>query len=396
MLKNLDIDLIQSEKKTLLGFLLLYSVLSLVILGFIAFLYYKFQKELMLSQKRVELQSYSNDLISRLKDLHINFDKYKYYPRDERFNSAIYDSDGVLIFSTLSSDRVNLNDVVYTSNNYIHFIEEPDAYYLGAKYVILEIKDDQQWLEDVKNKIIIFMTLGFLVMLLLGFFLLKLFLKPMKDALHLLDRFIKDTTHELNTPISAIVANIELIDIEKLEDEKLKKKIKRIDIGAKTVSNIYQDLTYLALNNKIISKNETLNLSNIVHQRVEYFKTLADVKKIELISDIKDNISLFADANKISKLIDNILSNAIKYNKINGSINVALQKNSLSIEDSGKGIPQEKIDLMFNRYSRFDESVGGFGIGLNIVSMICKEYHLDIQIQSELQKGTKVIIQWQD
>lgn len=394
MLKSLDIDLIQSEKKTLLGFLTLYSFLSLVILSFMAFLYFNFQKELMLGQKRVQLQSYSNDLIYRLKDLHINFDKYKFYPRDERFNSAIYDSDGVLIFSTLQSKKVNLQDVVYTSNSHIHFIEEPDSYYLGAKYVVLEIKDNLQWFEDVKNEIIIFIISGFLLMSAVGFFLLKLFLKPMKDALHLLDRFIKDTTHELNTPISAILANIELIDIDSLEDEKLKKKVKRIDIGAKTVSNIYQDLTYLALNNKIISKNENLDLSKIVHQRVDYFKTLSDVKKIELKTSIDENIELFADANKISKLIDNLISNAIKYNKIGGSIEVTLKNHSLTIEDSGKGIDKDKIDLMFNRYSRFDKSVGGFGIGLNIVSMICKEYDLDITISSEPNIGTKVLVTW--
>ncbi len=394
MLKSLDIDLPQSEKKTLIGFLSLYSLLCVVILFFISFLYFKLQKELMLKDKRVQLQSYSNDLIYRLKDLHINFDKYKFYPRDERFNSAIYDSDRKLIFSTLKSPKVNLEDVVYTSNKYIHFIEEPDSYYLGAKYVILEVPDNQLWLKSTKEEIFIFIIFGFLALFVVGFFLLKLFLKPMRDAFHLLDRFIKDTTHELNTPISAIVANIELIDIDTIPDEKLKKKIKRIDVGAKTVSNIYQDLTYLTLNNKIISQNELLDLSSLVHQRVDYFKTLANVKRISFKTGIDENIELFCDQKKISKVVDNLLSNAIKYNKVEGSITVTLKEKSLIIEDSGKGIAQDKIDSMFDRYSRFDKSVGGFGIGLNIVSLICKEYHIDIQIKSEVNIGTKVMLSW--
>ncbi len=394
MLKSLDIDLPQSEKKTLWGFLTLYSVLCIVILLFISFLYYNFKKDLMLQNKRITLQEYSNDLIARLKDLHINFDKYKFYPRDERFNSAIYDSDRNLIFSTLTSAKVKLDEITYTTNNHIHYIKEPESYYLGAKYVLLEIPEDKLWLSEVKNKITIFLIAGFSFMFILGYFLLKLFLKPMRDSLHLLDRFIKDTTHELNTPISAIITNIEMIEIDKLEDEKLQKKLKRIDTGAKTVSNIYQDLTYLALNNKIISQNEDLDLSKIVLNRIDYFKTLADVKKISFVKNIDSGVRIFCDEKKIGKVIDNLLSNAIKYNKIEGSIEVTLQTNKLVIKDSGKGISKDKIPSMFERYARFDKSVGGFGIGLNIVYMITKEYNIEIKIKSELGIGTQMELTW--
>ena len=75
VLKNSGIDLTKSETRTLLGFSLLYSFLVLVILGVVSFLYYGFQKDLMLQDKRQILQNYSNDLIFRLKDLHINIDK---------------------------------------------------------------------------------------------------------------------------------------------------------------------------------------------------------------------------------------------------------------------------------------------------------------------------------
>jgi len=347
----------------------------------------------MLSQKRITLQNYSNEFIARLKHLHVNFDKYQTYPRDPRFQSAIYDSDKKQIFSTLKSDSINLNSIVYTSKKKIHFIKEPESYYLGSKYVILEIDDDLVWINKTQRDLIIFVTIAFIFLLIVGYFLLKLFLKPMRDAMHLLDRFIKDTTHELNTPISAIVANVEMIDVNGL-DEKLARKIRRIDIGAKTVSNIYEDLTYLTLNNKIISQNENINVSELLHQRIEYFQTLASVKKIEFIENIQTDIHMYIDSKKLSKLIDNLISNAIKYNKIEGSIKVELKNGYLCIQDTGKGIKKEQLRLLYDRYSRFDKSVGGFGIGLNIVSMICKEYHLDINISSELNMGTKVIVKW--
>ena len=393
VLKSLDIDLTQSEKKTLLGFLSLYSFFTIVILFFISFLYFTFQKDLMLQEKRITMQEYSNDLIFRLKDLHINFDKYKFYPRDEKYNSAIYDSDKTLIFSTLESKEVDLSNITYTSNKKIHFIEEPESYYLGAKYVVLEIPDDLLWFKKLKKEIFIFVIIAFFFMTLIGYFLLKIFLKPMRDALHLLDRFIKDTTHELNTPIFAIISNVEMIDTSSL-DEKMAKKIKRIDIGAKTISNIYEDLTFLTLENKIISQNEELDLSKILKQRIEYFKTLADVKKIEFKTNIKNDINIFCDKKKISKLIDNLLSNAIKYNKIKGEIRVVLEANFLSIEDTGKGMTKEQISQLFQRYMRFDKSVGGFGIGLNIVSLIAKEYDFKIDVDSEIKVGTKMKVKW--
>ena len=394
VLKSLDIDLTRSETRTLLGFSFLYSFLVLVILGGFSFIYYKFQKDLMLQEKRQILQEYSNEFIFSLKDLHVNFDKYKYYPRADKYNSAIFDSDKKQIFSTLESKDIKFDEVAYTSDNMIHFIEEPESYYLGTKYIVIEIPDDNIWFVKVKNEIIIYSLIAFIFMIIIGYFISKLFLKPMRDALHLLDRFIKDTTHELNTPISAIITNIEMID-KNLLDEKLARKINRIDIGAKTISNIYEDLTFLTLNNKIISQNEHLNLSHIIKQRVEYFKSLASIKKINFVLDIKDEIYLYSDIKKISKLIDNLISNAIKYNKISGTISICLKEGYLSIEDTGKGMSDENLSNLFERYSRFDNSVGGFGIGLNIVSLIAKEYNLKLDVKSKLNVGTKIEVKWQ-
>ena len=393
VLKNSGIDLTKSETRTLLGFSFLYSFLVLVILSVVSFLYYQFQKDLMLQEKRQILQNYSNDLVVGLRDLHINIDKNNIYPRDERFESAIFDSDKKRIFSTLKSLDLNLDEVIYTKNNYIHFIKEPESYYLGSKYIVVEIPDDGIWFEQIRYKIIVSFLLAFSFMMFVGYFILRLFLKPMRDALHLLDRFIKDTTHELNTPVTAIITNIEMIDKNSLDD-KLLKKINRIEIGAKTISNIYEDLTFVTLNNQIISNNIEINLSNILKQRIEFFNSIANMKKISFDLNIKDDVLIVCDMKKITKLIDNILSNAIKYNKISGFIKINLDNNFLSIEDSGKGIEKENLKTLFERYSRFDKSVGGFGIGLNIVSLIAKEYNLKIDVKSEINIGTTVEIRW--
>ena len=395
VLKSSGIDLSKSETRTIIGFSLIYSILVLVILGVITFLYYQFKKDLMLQDVRQTLQNYSNTQIANLKELHINIDKSDIYPRDERFNSAIYDSSKKKIFSTLLMDDVKLDEVIYLKDGYIHLIKEPESYYLGSKYVIVEIEDDNIWFANIKYKMLFWFLFSFILLLFVGYFIAKLFLKPMRESIQMLDRFIKDTTHELNTPIAAILSNIQMINKDNI-DEKLAKKINRIEIGAKTISNIYEDLTFVSLNNQIISNNEKLNFSQILNQRVDFFKSIASSKQIEFILDIKENVFIVCDVKKLSKLIDNILSNAIKYNKFQGFIKVTLKDKILIIEDSGKGMSKDNLSNLFTRYKRFDKSVGGFGIGLNIVSLIAKEYDFKIDVISKIDVGTRIKIKWQD
>ena len=395
VLKSSGIDLSKSETRTIIGFSLIYSILVLVILGVITFLYYQFKKDLMIQDKRQTLQNYSNTHIANLKELHINIDKSDIYPRDERFNSAIYDSSKKKIFSTLLMNDVKLDEVIYLKDGYIHLIKEPESYYLGSKYVIVEIEDDNIWFANIKYKMLFWFLFSFILLLFVGYFIAKLFLKPMRESIQMLDRFIKDTTHELNTPIAAILSNIQMINKDNI-DEKLAKKINRIEIGAKTISNIYEDLTFVSLNNQIISNNEKLNFSQILNQRVDFFKSIANSKQIEFILDIKENVFIVCDIKKLSKLIDNILSNAIKYNKFQGFIKVTLKDKILIIEDSGKGMSKDNLSNLFTRYKRFDKSVGGFGIGLNIVSLIAKEYDLKIDVISKIDVGTRIKIRWQD
>ena len=393
ILKNWDTNLRASEKKTLLSFLALYAFLTLLILVFVAMLYYASQRELLLQSKREYLSSLTNEQIVLLKSLHVNFDKDQTYPRDTRFNSAIYDSSLKEIFSTLTSKNVNLYEDIYLKNGFLYFVKELEFYYVGARYIVLEIPAPLEWEERVHKKLFLYGGLIFGVLVLIGYFLLALLLRPMRQAINLLDGFIKDTTHELNTPINAILTNIEMIDIKALEPS-LAKKIKRITIASKTISNLYDDLTYLVLSHRVMSQNEEVCLTSLLEERLEYFSLLIESKKLSLSTHYEAKPILLIDRKKISKVIDNILSNAIKYNKIGGLIRIDVHETSLSIKDSGVGIEEAKLGLVFERYSRFNTSVGGFGIGLNIVALIAKEYDLHVNISSQLNKGTEVIISW--
>ena len=394
VLKNWDINLRQSEKKTLLSFFILYLFFTIVLLLFMAVFYYNTQKDLMLKDKRLELSRYAHDEIKKLKYLHINFDKVpRIYPRDKRFKSAIYDSIYTKIFSLLDTDKVDLNEDIYLLDGNIFYIKELESYYLGTKYVVIEVKDDGLWKRNVLHTLLVYGGIFLFAMLLMGYFLLYLLLKPMREAIALLDRFIKDTTHELNTPISTILSNIELSDKDGI-DEKLRKRLNRIKIGAKTISNLYQDLIFLTLSDKVESKKEDVDLKKLLSQRIEYFSLFIESKKITLKQSLKDDVSLHVDKNRLAKLIDNLLSNAIKYNKIKGEIEVVLEDRYFYIKDNGRGIEKGKLEQIFKRYERADKSVGGFGIGLSIVSKIVQEEGLKIEIDSVFKKETIVKVSW--
>ena len=393
VLKNWDTSLRASEKKTLLSFLLLYAFLTLLILVFIGILYYASQKELLLQNNREVLNAMTNEQIARLKLLHVNFDKDQTYPRDERFNSAIYDSSLKEIFSTLRSKNVNLYEDIYLTSGYIYVIKELEQYYLGARYIALEVEAPIGWEAKVYKKLLLYGTALFLILVLIGYFLLSLLLRPMREAIALLDRFIKDTTHELNTPVNTILSNIEMMEPETL-DASHQRKIKRINIASKTISNLYDDLTYLVLSHRIISHDETIDIASLIEERLEYFSLLMESKKLHFTFSAHVKETLTIDRKKLTKLLDNLLSNAIKYNKIGGEIHLILDTHAITIRDTGIGIDEEKLSRVFERYSRFNTTVGGFGIGLNIIALIAKEYHLHIKIDSVVHQGTQVHITW--
>jgi two-component system OmpR family sensor kinase len=347
----------------------------------------------MLQNQNNRLQEYSYELIAKLRYLHNNFDKTHQYPRFVYFNSAIYDSSGKQIFSTLEDENVNLENSIYKIGNNIHYVRLMESYYLGAMYVVIEIVDDEEWLGFVKMKVIIYGIILFLILIFAGYFLLRLLLKPMRESIYLLDNFIKDTTHELNTPVSSILANIEMMDPARLS-EKDAKRIKRIDIASRTISNLYNDLTYIALGNQIESKDEEIDLTALIKERAEYFKVISSVRHINCDLDLQKNVTIYIDRNKMTRIIDNLISNAIKYNKKGSFIRIELKDGYLCIEDGGIGIDKGRIEQMYDRYTRFNKSEGGFGLGLNIVSEITKEYNLKLKIESELNIGTKVIITW--
>ncbi len=127
----------------------------------------------------------------------------------------------------------------------------------------------------------------------------------------------------------------------------------------------------------------------MILDRVEYFQTLAESKKVPFELELEE-YKLFVDVIKITRVVDNLISNAIKYNRRRGEVKVILKKDLFLISDTGVGIKADRLEAVFDRYSRFNQSVGGFGIGLNIVKSIIDEYGYKITVRSKVGKGTNL------
>lgn len=380
-----------SERSSLFRFLALYITLVTLLLLLLGILHYKSEEKLMFSEQRIQLLKYANEQYQALKKAHNEYPQNPVYPRSTQFRSAIHDLSAEEIFSLMKHKPQYFGRDIYRINDCIHFLKPLDEnYYLGAKYLFIEVDEDFTWKDDAMGEIIIYGTLTLLVLAIFGLFFVSILLRPMRNSITLLDDFIKDTTHELNTPISAILANIEMMDKDAM-GEKNEKKLARINIAAKTVSHLYQDLTYLTLSHNRKSKDEWVDLKQLIQDRVEYFAILAGSKKITFTLDLKAS-ALFIDAVKIARVVDNLISNAIKYNKRNGEIFITLRKQHLIVRDTGIGIESDKVNEIFERYTRFNSSEGGFGIGLNIVKSIINEYHLQINVASSSNKGTTIRI----
>ncbi len=384
--------MLDSEKKSLYRFLTIYLLSTLLLFLLAVTIFYKSATSHIVNAQIKAIDIEANHLKNRLRELHQSSQKPLYYPRSKEFQSAIFDSDKKLIFSTFQKTPPLETRV---TNSTIYKVYPLKPYYLGAAYLLIAKEFNQEPIALLKKNILLFMLIGGIFFLILGYFLGKLFIKPMKESLQEKNRFIQDATHELNTPISTILTNIELIEaFSKCQDAK--EELQRIEIASKTLSRIYEDLAYINFKHNVYKKVEAINFSQLLHERITYFQSFIKAKKLLLKLDIEDNVTINIDKNDALRLIDNLISNAIKYNKSNSFLKIGLNKNSFWIHDGGIGIANKDLEKLFERFKRANSSEGGFGLGLNIVHSIIKEYNFTITITSKLDIGTKVIIKWKN
>jgi signal transduction histidine kinase len=183
--------------------------------------------------------------------------------------------------------------------------------------------------------------------------------------------------HEIKTPLSIIKLNNDLRNKVIGED----KYSTKIEAAVKTLQNSYDDMAFLHTKSHISYNSETVELKNILGRRVSYFKAVALAQARVLNLEIDSNQTINISQTEIERLIDNNLSNAIKYSDINSTITIQLIDKLLIFKSFGKEIiNKEKI---FERYQRENTNYGGHGLGLAIIKDICDKYQINIELKYE-------------
>ena len=334
-------------------------------------------------QNELFLKEKSLLIIKSMEEFNQN-DIYFEYPRFKTFKSGLYDVRFKPIFTLIDTEIKSFKSGYYLDGyNAFLVVQLPKNRYFGADYLILN--NTISYASIYKNIMVILFSIAIIVFLLSMFFLNR-FAEPFKAVNKKLDNFIKDSIHEINTPLAIINVNVDLYN----RKNPTNKYLQRVKGAAKVLSNIYDDMDYLIKYNRLEYEDEKIDFTRFMKERIEYFYDVALMKNIHIKSDIEENIFIFMNQKKLRKIVDNNISNAIKYSFENSTIYISLLMKSdtchLSVKDSGIGI--KDVNQIFKRYYREDTNKGGFGIGLNIVKSIIEEAGIELDIKSKLKEGS--------
>ena len=237
-----------------------------------------------------------------------------------------------------------------------------------------------QKLQKIQKELLVEYIISIIVILLFSLFFSFYTLRPLRDALKLTEEFIKDILHDFNTPLSTLRLNVAMLH----KDESNKTKIQRIENAVNTILQLQTNLRSYLYEHK--QQQEIFNLERLIQERIDLLKS--SYALLNFIVEIPKGLELQTNKDAFIRIIDNLLSNAAKYNKKDGFIKVTCKDTKIYIEDSGKGIKEPT--KVFNRF--YKEQERGIGIGLHIVAKLAQELGITIEVQSEVGIGTTFIL----
>jgi len=214
--------------------------------------------------------------------------------------------------------------------------------------------------------------------------------------------FVANASHELRTPVAAIVGVAETLAAGAADDPAARRSF--LDIltrHAQRLSRLTADLLDIArLEAGYKPRVESLPVDATVDTVLSTVKTKADEKQIHLSSRVPPDLALAAERAAVEQILTNLVDNAIKYTPPGGSVTVTVERRAntvqLAVEDTGPGIPPEHHARVFERFYRVDDArsrdMGGTGLGLAIVKHLALANRGDVRVESELGKGSRFIV----
>ena len=195
--------------------------------------------------------------------------------------------------------------------------------------------------------------------------------------------FLRYAVHETNTPLSVILTSIELYNMKNKKDRYLSK----IEAAVKNIFSIYDDLSYLVKKDQVEYPKVALNLEKYIGSRIDFFSEVAELSLINFKYEPQEiDAHIYMNKTKLQRVIDNTITNAIKYTLPNENVNVKLEKTgtmvAFSMGSKSKAIQNtDKVFEAFYREKKGDKD--GFGLGLKLVRAICEEEGITISVSSD-------------
>lgn len=265
---------------------------------------------------------------------------------------------------------------------------------------------DQRYERNSQKTLLIYCMLVFLaadfLFLILSIYLSHLVLKPVENAWRMQNQFIADVSHELKTPLTVILANLQILSLHKErrigEQQKwldnTKEETKRMKLLVEELLFLARSDTRTALTSQ--AAKAFLDFSDLVLKGVLLFESVAFENKVNLENEIEPGIILEGWEAQLKQIITILIDNACKYAEKNGSVTVRLKKSShyavLEVHNTGNPIPENKQAHVFERFYRTEESrvrkAGGYGLGLSIAKAIIEHHRGKISLISSLSAGT--------
>jgi len=384
--------LLQAEKKSLIQFVSVFVGLNVIFLIILSTLYYNYQKKIYTEILQNEMIDYTETAYESVYYAQKISDFDEYLLHHPKFNIAMMDKNNNIIYPAPASFNVKFKQGFFREDGHYFFIKTIELESIkNIHYLVVKADTIDEELDRTKKTIVIFLIFSILFFGIVIFILSKIFLRPLRQYIELLNKFITDAAHELNTPISVLSMSLETMEMDTLSQKNLK-SINRMLIATRTLSHLYNDLTFSIFSSKHYSIQK-ISVDELIIQRIDYFRPLASTKNISFTTELKQ-CEVMMNERFMGRIIDNLLSNAIKYNKKDGNIEIKLDENSLTISDTGVGFDQSKSQEIFERYARFNNSNGGFGLGLNIVKSLCDLYNIKIEAVSKKDIGTTFTLTW--
>ncbi|WP_428023862.1 sensor histidine kinase [Arcobacter sp.] len=377
----------KNEKKALYSFLFIYIGSTVLMLFILLLSYYQKEIDMVDRQCSIEMRSAANMLKAAI--LNAEMEHKKFIPKDlenKNLRYGLFDKNGNVLYSKLENSEIDLNDEAsHNSTHSFHVAKLEDQHHdkIKIKYIVLETNQVISEIQKLRIYIVVILLLSTVFVGFIGYLLAKLLLKPVREKVEQMDKFIKDSAHELNTPIAVLMTSASTLK----QGRNVEKMLKYIVSSAKQISQLYNDMHYSAFSKEDVFLDVDIDFCELINESVDFFQDIAVTKSIKIDCELEECV-IFMDRTKTQKIVNNLISNAIKYSNKDSKIIVKLKDGTFSVEDFGIGIDEKDQKDIFKRYKRGQNFEGGFGIGLDIVNEVCKQYNLKLGLKSVVNEGS--------